>query len=621
MNLTTRYLGLTLKHPFMPGASPLVDDLSTVRQLEDAGASAIVLHSLFEEQVAQEQVALHRYTDFHRDAFAEAGSFFPEPEAFRLGPEPYLEQLRKIKRAVAVPVIASLNGTTNGGWLDYARLMEQAGADALELNVYQLAADPTLSAAQLEHRVIEMVRTVKASVRIPIAVKLSPFFTSLSHFAAQLCAAGADGLVLFNRFYQPDIDVNALEVRRTLHLSDSSELPLRLRWLAILSSQVPASLAATGGLHEPLDAVRALMAGAHAVQLVSALLRHGPRHLTTILRGVEAWMAEKEYPSIDALRGSMSLKTCPDPSAYERANYMLMLQGWTPTDSERKKRARESLEALDGDVARAFGPVTLQKHGPRGARRSVACVTDESTGLEYVLVPGGSFSPGLDEEKWALLVELAAAHRAPPKPYGAASSASFAKGPGKTIKTEPFWIARFPVTARVKGIEEVLSKDTFARNVREEPLKQNPKRFLPLSIEEVAASEERFGWRMPSVMELEWAISAGARSVFYWGDGLDYEEINRAATKHPLLRLEDVADGEWPGTTAFGLRSAVAIPQWCCSPSPEGLRCYVRGGAGFCAPWQGCGEFLWMVNLMVAPIDALEPHDTMHALRPVLTLR
>ena len=326
--LTTQYLGLTLKHPFMPGASPLVDEMDTVTKLEDAGASAIVMHSLFEEQIVQEQVSLHAHTDFHRDAFAEASTMFPEPSAFALGPEGYLEQVRKIKRAVSVPVIASLNGTTSGGWLDYARLLEQAGADALELNLYHVAADPLVTGVDLEKRALEVVRTVKSSVKLPVAVKLSPFYSSLAHFAGQLQEAGADGLVLFNRFYQPDIDVEALEVRRAIRLSDSSELPLRLRWLAILSARLKVSLAESGGIHEPLDAVRALMAGATAVQVVSALLRHGPEHLGSLIAGVAAWMEEKGYESVDTLRGSMNLRTCPDAAAYERANYTLILQSW-----------------------------------------------------------------------------------------------------------------------------------------------------------------------------------------------------------------------------------------------------------------------------------------------------
>jgi formylglycine-generating enzyme required for sulfatase activity len=289
------------------------------------------------------------------------------------------------------------------------------------------------------------------------------------------------------------------------------------------------------------------------------------------------------------------------------------------TDGKRKELARASLQSLEFK-GHDFGPVSLEKQGPRGNRRVVASVRDQATSVEYVLIPGGAFAPGLDEERWAMLVELAETHRVPPKPYGAASSAAFAKGPGRELDVDPFWIARFPLTVRANGLVEILSKDTFARNVREEPLKKKPTQFLPLLIDEVVASEERFGWRMPSVMELEWAISAGARTVFYWGDELDYAALSREGPKHPLLRLQDVEDAPWPATTAFGLRSAVALPQWCWSPSKEGKQCYVRGGAGYCAPWQGCGEFLWMVNLMIAPIDALEPHDTMHALRPMLAI-
>ncbi len=327
--LETKWLGLKLAHPLMAGASPLVDDLGTVRQLEDAGAPVIVMRSLFEEQLQAEELTHYRYTDFHRDTFAEAASFLPEPEDFVLGPDEYLRQIQKIKEAVDLPVVASLNGTTEGGWLEYARQMERAGASAIELNVYQLAADPALSSQDVEHRTLEMVRHVVTAVKVPVSVKLSPFVTGLSCFADRLEAAGAKGLVLFNRFYQPDIDVDALEVKRAIHLSDNSELPLRLRWLAILSSQRELALTCSGGVHDTLDVVRALMAGADGVQVVSALLKHGPQHLSKLVQGLRQWMEEHEYKSIDELRGNMSLSSCPDPSAYERANYMLMLQSWT----------------------------------------------------------------------------------------------------------------------------------------------------------------------------------------------------------------------------------------------------------------------------------------------------
>ena len=329
MDLSTKYLGLDLPHPFMPGASPMVEDLDTVRRLEDGGAAAIVMNSLFEEQIVYEQLATAASLDGPADSFAEALSYFPEPDSLALGPEEYLEQLRRIREAVGIPVIGSLNGTTKGRWLDYAEQIEQAGAHALELNVYQLATDPEESGADLERRTVEVVAEVRQRIQIPIAVKLSPFYSALANFAKQLVAAGADGLVIFNRFYQADIDVEELEVERTLHLSDSSELLLRLRWLAVLSATVETSLAVTGGVHSSLDAIKAVMTGADAVQLVSALFRRGPEYLTGIRRRVEEWLVEHEYESLDQMRGSMSLARCPDPAAYERANYMHILQGWT----------------------------------------------------------------------------------------------------------------------------------------------------------------------------------------------------------------------------------------------------------------------------------------------------
>ena len=332
MDLSTRYLGLELKHPLMPGASPMVDDLDTVKRLEDAGASAIVMHSLFEEQIAREQVSAFVHTESHEQSFAEALSYFPASDAFALGPYEYLEQLRRIKGAVSVPVIASLNGYTLGGWLDYARLMQEAGADALELNVYQLATDPDESGHAVEERTIEMVRAVRGAVKVPLAVKLSPFYTALGHFARRLDEAGADGLVLFNRFYQPDIDIEELQVRRALHLSHSSELPLRLRWLAILSGRVKASLAVSGGVHTVVDVIQSVMTGAHAVQLVSALLQRGPAYLAQLRQELTKWLEEHEYHSLQQMQGSMNLESCPDPRVYERANYMLMLQGWRAGD-------------------------------------------------------------------------------------------------------------------------------------------------------------------------------------------------------------------------------------------------------------------------------------------------
>lgn len=307
MKLTTRYLGLELAHPFMPGASPLADTLDSVRQLEDAGASAIVMRSLFEEQVLQER-------------YGSAG--------FAFGPDRYLEQLRRIKASVSVPVIASINGTTTEGWLKYARLIQRAEADAVELNFYHLATDPAEDAASVEARLLDIVAVLKESIVIPLAVKLSPFYSSLPNLAARLHTIGAQGLVLFNRFYQADIDPDELDTVPSLNLSTSDELVLRLRWLAILSLSFRGSLAVTGGVHHPVDAVKAVMAGADAVQMVSSLLRHGPDALTRVRDGFERWCDERGYESIDQVRDRMSLMHESQPHAFERRNYVRILQSW-----------------------------------------------------------------------------------------------------------------------------------------------------------------------------------------------------------------------------------------------------------------------------------------------------
>jgi dihydroorotate dehydrogenase (fumarate) len=330
MDLSTNYLGLRLPHPLMPGASPLADSLDTVKRLEDAGAAAIVMRSLFEEQVQMEQGRTLYDIESHVNAFSEASSFFPRPAEFSLGPDAYLNQIRRIKQAVKVPVIASLNGITASGWLEYARLIEQAGADALELNVFYVATDAAEDAATVERRTIAIIHQVKRAIGIPIAVKLSPYFSSLAHFAAELEAAGTDALVLFNRFYQPDIDIEALEVRNELHLSDSSELLLRLRWLAILSAQRKLDLSVSGGVHTPTDAVKAVMAGARSVQVVSALLKNGPRHLVMLREGLARLVEERGYASLAQMYGCMNLSRCPDPAAFERGNYMRILQNWRP---------------------------------------------------------------------------------------------------------------------------------------------------------------------------------------------------------------------------------------------------------------------------------------------------
>ncbi|HYD63982.1 dihydroorotate dehydrogenase-like protein [Azospirillum sp.] len=328
MDLSTDYLGLRLKHPLMPGASPLVNDLDVVRRLEDAGASAIVMHSLFEEQITHEQMGMLEAREAAAFISPEARGFFPALDRYALGPEGYLEQVRRIKDAVAVPVIASLNGVTASGWTRHARLIEQAGADALELNIYTLATDPDLDAADVEERAVEVVRMVRRAVGIPVAVKLSPFYSSLANLAHWLDREGVDGLVLFNRFYQPDIDVEALEAAPRLELSTPSELRLRLRWLANLSGRIRPSLAASGGVHSAVDALKAVMAGAHAVQVVSALLQHGPERLGVLIRDLERWLEEHEYDSLAQAQGSMNLLRCPDPAAFERGNYQKILQSW-----------------------------------------------------------------------------------------------------------------------------------------------------------------------------------------------------------------------------------------------------------------------------------------------------
>jgi dihydroorotate dehydrogenase (fumarate) len=312
----------------MPGASPLADTMDTVRRLEDAGAAAIVLRSLFEEQITREQQGMVHHMEVHEESFAEALSYFPKPDEFIFGSEEYCRQVTRIKEAVRVPVIASLNGVTSEGWLSYAARIQQAGADALELNVYFIPTDPVESGAAVEARVIDALIAVKKAVTIPVAVKLSPFYSSLPNLARALDEAGADGMVLFNRFYQPDIDVEGLEAVPSLHLSDSSELLLRLRWLAILTGQTRASLAVSGGIHTGLDAVKAVMTGASAVQVVSRLLQDGPQQLKGILDGMTSWMQLHEYESLEQMRGSMSLRNSPDPAAFERGNYMKILRSW-----------------------------------------------------------------------------------------------------------------------------------------------------------------------------------------------------------------------------------------------------------------------------------------------------
>jgi dihydroorotate dehydrogenase (fumarate) len=325
MDLSTTYLGMRLPHPLVVGAGPLGDDLDKVKALEDAGAAMLVLRSLYEEEITGEQMDAFFNAEGHSDSFAEATSYAPEP-ALALGPEEYLEHLRLVKNAVRIPVMASLNGVTPGGWISYAQQLEQAGADGLELHIYHAASDMTTSAADVERQAIEIVSEVKRSLRIPVAVKLAPLLTAFAHFAKQLDTAGADAFVLFTRFHRVDIDVTELEVIRTLPLSDSSELPLRLRGVAALAGRVKASLAITGGIHTGLDVIKATMAGAHATQMVSALLRNGPGHLRKVRNEIESWMQENEWGSLGEMRGNMSFERIPDPAAYERANFRMALR-------------------------------------------------------------------------------------------------------------------------------------------------------------------------------------------------------------------------------------------------------------------------------------------------------
>jgi dihydroorotate dehydrogenase (fumarate) len=328
MDLTTTYLGLKLKNPLMPGASPLVDKLDNVRRLEDAGAAAIVMHSLFEEQITSQQLAEFSHTEAPAESFSEATSYFPRMEDYALGPDRYLEQISKIKRMVDIPVIGSLNGTSLGGWTKHAQLIEQAGADALELNVYYIATDPAENSSTVESRTLYVLQAVLDSVNIPVAIKLSPHYSALASFARDIDSLGAAGLVLFNRFYQPDIDIETLEATHRLDLSNSTELRLRLRWTAILHDQIKADIAVSGGVHSTEDIIKSVMCGANAVQLVSSLLKYGPSHIGTLLNDLKTWLEEHHYDSISQMRGSMSMRHCPDPSVFERANYLRVLQLW-----------------------------------------------------------------------------------------------------------------------------------------------------------------------------------------------------------------------------------------------------------------------------------------------------
>jgi dihydroorotate dehydrogenase (fumarate) len=329
MTLATTYMGLTLAHPFILGASPLTGHLDSARRVEDGGCAAIVMHSLFEEQTDGPTPGQIPGLAWSGERFAETLAHFPRPEEFPLGPHEYLEQIRKIKAAVSIPVIGSLNGIGGDGWLRYARLIEQAGADALELNAYYVSTGLHDTAAVIEDHLEGILRNLKLLVRIPVALKLSPFYTGFAGVASRLDGAGADGLVLFNRFYQPDIDIETLDVLPNVRLSTSADLLLRLRWLAILSDRVKASLAATGGVHTVADGVKTLLAGAHAVQMVSAVLQQGPEHFRVMEEGLRYWMDRRHVSSIDEFRGQSNLSDCTNPTWFERSSYLRVLQGWT----------------------------------------------------------------------------------------------------------------------------------------------------------------------------------------------------------------------------------------------------------------------------------------------------
>jgi len=325
MNLATTYMGIPLQSPIVVGSSPLTEDLDLVKRLEDAGASALVLPSLYEEEITGDQMSDFFSSETHEDSFPEASSYLPDASSAP-GPDQYLEHLRRVKQAVGIPVIASLNGSTPGGWTSHAALMEQAGADAIELHLYHAASDPETSSAEVERQLLQTVWAVKGAIDIPVAVKISPLFTAFANFALQLDKAGADAIVLFTRFHKVDFDVIELEVLRRVELSSSADLDLRLRGTAVLAGRVKASLGITGGVHSALDVIKATMAGAHVVQMVSALMRHGPGYLQTLRAEVEAWMIANEWNSLEEMRGNMSFQRIPNPAVYERETFRQMFQ-------------------------------------------------------------------------------------------------------------------------------------------------------------------------------------------------------------------------------------------------------------------------------------------------------
>lgn len=325
MDLTTTYLGHKLRTPLVVSASPLSESIDGIRQMEDHGASAVVLYSLFEEQLMLEQKELHYHTTRGTESFAESLSYFPEPEEYKLGPDEYLDHIRKAKEAVSIPIIPSLNGHSMGGWTNYAKKMEEAGADALELNIYYIPSDPSLTADLIEKEYIEIVKAVKSSLKIPVAIKLSPYFTNMANMARKLDETGVNGLVLFNRFFQPDIDLENLEIIPNVVLSKSFDIRLPMRWIAILHGRIKADMASTSGLHTGWDVIKMIMVGAKATMLNSVLLKKGVSRIQRIEKEMRDWMEEHEYESVLQMQGSMSQQNTPDPSSFERAQYMKAL--------------------------------------------------------------------------------------------------------------------------------------------------------------------------------------------------------------------------------------------------------------------------------------------------------
>jgi dihydroorotate dehydrogenase (fumarate) len=328
VNLNTTYLGLQLKNPLVASASPLSKKVDMAKRLEDAGVSALVVYSLFEEQIQHESKALDFFLTQGTESHAEAMTYFPDLGQYNIGPESYLDHIQKLKKAVNIPVIGSLNGISTGGWVEYARKIEQAGADALELNVYFLPTDPTMTGADIEQATIDLVKDVRKQIHIPLAIKLSPWFTALPNLATKLVKAGADGLVLFNRFLQPDLDIETLEVVPKLHLSTSDELRLPLRWVAILYGRIKADLALTSGVHTAQDMVKAILAGAAVSMVASEFIAQGPERAATMLAEMTTWLESYEYESVQQMRGSMSQKAVGEPAAFERANYMKALTSY-----------------------------------------------------------------------------------------------------------------------------------------------------------------------------------------------------------------------------------------------------------------------------------------------------